>query len=330
MTDPRPYSLHPLSLCESNTVGPRTRIWAFAHVLPGARIGSDCNICDHVFIENDVVLGDRVTVKCGVQLWDGVRLEDDVFVGPNATFTNDPYPRSKGRPGVFAATMIRRGASLGANCTILPGVTVGISAMVGAGSVVTRDVPPFAVVVGNPARIAGYEHADRSPRRTGRPDTPIARAADAPKDLRVAGVSLLRLTRAEDLRGSLVAGDFGADLPFVPRRFFTVFGVPSKEVRGEHAHRECTQLLVCLTGSVAVVVDDTRDREEVRLDDPGVGLLIPPMVWDIQYRYSPDAVLLVLASHEYDSDDYIRDYDQFLKEVGSLARPVPGTVNERS
>ena len=134
-------------------------IWAFAHVLPGARIGSDCNICDHVFVENDVVVGDRVTVKSGVQLWDGIRLADDVFVGPNVTFTNDPFPRSKVYPASFPETFVGPGASLGANATVLPGLTIGRDAMVGAGAVVTKDVPPHAIVVGNPARIVGYVDA---------------------------------------------------------------------------------------------------------------------------------------------------------------------------
>ena len=117
--------VHPQALCETRKVGARTRIWAFAHILPGARIGADCNICDHTFIENDVVVGDRVTVKCGVQLWDGVRIEDDVFIGPNATFSNDRFPRSRKRPKKFLATVVKEGASIGANATILPGVTIG-------------------------------------------------------------------------------------------------------------------------------------------------------------------------------------------------------------
>ena len=145
--------VHPEALCESDQVGARTRIWAFVHVLPGARIGADCNICDHVFIEGDVVVGDRVTVKSGVQLWDGVHLGDDVFVGPNATFSNDSFPRSRHRPDRFLETFIEEGASIGANATVLPGVTVGSLSMVGAGSVVTRDVPPRSLVVGNPARV---------------------------------------------------------------------------------------------------------------------------------------------------------------------------------
>lgn len=144
------YYVHPKALVESANIGSGTRIWAFAHILPGARIGRDCNFCDGVFVENDVVVGDRVTVKCGVQLWDGVRLEDDVFIGPNATFTNDILPRSK-QPFDLKYTIVKRGASIGANATILPGITIGENAMVGAGSVVTRDVPSNTLVVGNPA-----------------------------------------------------------------------------------------------------------------------------------------------------------------------------------
>lgn len=150
------YFVHPNALCESTNIGTGTRIWAFAHVLPGARVGRDCNICDHVFIENDVVVGDRVTIKCGVQLWDGVEIGDDVFLGPNATFTNDPFPRSKKYPEQFARTVVHCGASIGANATILPGISIGPRAMVGAGAVVTHSVPAKAIVTGNPARVIGY------------------------------------------------------------------------------------------------------------------------------------------------------------------------------
>lgn len=133
-------------------IGERTRIWQFCVVLGGASIGSDCNINSHCFVENDVRIGDRVTVKCGVQLWDGLRIEDDVFIGPNVTFTNDLFPRSKVYPSRFAQTEIRKGASIGANATILCGITIGAGAMIGAGSVVTRDVPAGEVWYGNPAR----------------------------------------------------------------------------------------------------------------------------------------------------------------------------------
>lgn len=149
--------IHPQAIVETGAqIGARSRIWAFAHVLSRAVIGNDCNICDHTFIENDVVLGDRVTVKCGVYLWDGIVIEDDVFIGPNATFTNDKFPRSKHYPEAFEQTFVRRGASIGANATILPGVEIGPGAMVGAGAVVTRSVPTNAIVVGNPGKIVAY------------------------------------------------------------------------------------------------------------------------------------------------------------------------------
>lgn len=151
---------HPSSQVDSCSIGVGTSIWQFTVVLEGAKIGSDCNICSHVFIENDVIVGDRVTVKQGVQLWDGLRVEDDVFVGPNATFTNDLYPRSKIYPNEFLNTTIRSGASIGANATILAGLTIGQNALVGAGAVVVFDVPPNAVVVGNPARIIRYIDAN--------------------------------------------------------------------------------------------------------------------------------------------------------------------------
>ena len=147
------YFVHPNALCESTAIGENTRVWAFAHVLAGARIGRDCNICDHVFIENDVVIGDRVTVKCGVQLWDGLRVAEEVFIGPNATFSNDKYPRSKQYQRPVLQTWIDRGASIGAGANLLPGVRVGARAMVGAGAVVTHDVPAGAVVIGPSAQV---------------------------------------------------------------------------------------------------------------------------------------------------------------------------------
>src|SRR5690606_29973436 len=151
--------IHPLADVQSTTIGARTRIWQFCVVMPGAVIGSDCNICSLSFIENDVTIGDRVTVKSGVQLWDGVTLEDDVFVGPNVSFTNDKFPRSKQFDRPLMETHVARGASIGAGATVLPGLKIGRKAVVGAGAVVTRSVPPNAVVVGNPARIVGYAEA---------------------------------------------------------------------------------------------------------------------------------------------------------------------------
>lgn len=149
-------NVHVLADVQAKDVGEGTRIWQFCIVLPGARIGSNCNLCASVFVENDVVIGDNVTIKNGVQLWDGLRIGNGVFIGPNATFTNDRFPRSRVYPEKFQQTRVMDGATIGANATILPGITIGENAMIGAGAVVTCDVPPHALVLGNPARIARY------------------------------------------------------------------------------------------------------------------------------------------------------------------------------
>jgi UDP-2-acetamido-3-amino-2,3-dideoxy-glucuronate N-acetyltransferase len=165
----RPVFVHPQGICESEAVGPGTRVWAFAHVMAGAVVGADCNICDHVFVEGGARVGDRVTVKNNSLIWDKVTIEDEVFVGPNVIFTNDLVPRVafKHTPDEFLPTIVRRGATLGANVTIVCGVTIGEHAFVGAGSVVIDDVPPHALLVGNPARRIGWacECGARLPRK---------------------------------------------------------------------------------------------------------------------------------------------------------------------
>lgn len=144
--------IHSLSDVQSSNIGEETNVWQFCIVLKGAVIGSNCNICSHCLIENDVVIGDNVTIKSGVQIWDGISIENDVFIGPNVTFTNDKSPRSKVYPEEFLRTTVHKGASIGANATILPGIKIGKFAMIGAGAVVTKDVPDNVTVVGNPAR----------------------------------------------------------------------------------------------------------------------------------------------------------------------------------
>jgi UDP-2-acetamido-3-amino-2,3-dideoxy-glucuronate N-acetyltransferase len=305
MTD---YFKHEKALCESENIGKGTRVWAFAHILPKAVVGEDCNICDGVFIENDVVVGNRVTIKCGVQLWDGITIEDDVFIGPNVTFTNDKFPRSKVMPESFVKTILRKGASIGANSTILPGVEIGSSAMIGAGSVVTKSVPPKAIVMGNPARITGYVDADKS-------TSGLSSLSGKATLSSVKGVTFHELPQVDDMRGSLSVGEFERTVPFKAKRYFLVFDVPSSETRGEHAHRICHQFIICIKGCCCVVVDDGEKSAEFLLNRPNFGVYLPPMTWGVQYKYSRDAVLLVFASEYYDASDYIRDYSEFMAMV---------------
>ena len=144
--------IHPLSDCQNKNIPESTNIWQFCVVLPGALIGENVNICSHCFIENEVVIGNDVTIKCGVQIWDEIEIEEEVFIGANVTFTNDKYPKSKNKNWEKLRTHICKGATIGAGSTILPGITIGERSMVGAGSVVTRDVPAGEVWVGNPAK----------------------------------------------------------------------------------------------------------------------------------------------------------------------------------
>jgi acetyltransferase-like isoleucine patch superfamily enzyme/dTDP-4-dehydrorhamnose 3,5-epimerase-like enzyme len=308
------YFKHSHALVETENIGDGTRVWAFAHILLGARIGSGCNICDGVFIENDVVIGDNVTIKCGVQLWDGITVEDGVFIGPNATFTNDNFPRSKQYPQAPGHTLLQTGCSIGANATILPGVTVAAGAMVGAGSVVTRSVPPNAIVQGNPARIVGYTNTKAE--GTIKPQLfKDDRKPPYSDKTAVRGVTVHKFPLIPDIRGSLTVGEFDQQIPFVPKRYFMVFDVPSKETRGEHAHHTCHQFLICIRGSCSVLADDGTNRTEVLLDAPDKGIYLPPMIWGVQYKYSADATLLVFASHNYEAADYIRSYSEFLEAV---------------
>jgi hypothetical protein len=266
-----------------------------------------------------VTVEDGVVVQTGAQLLGCVVVEQGVNVGAGAivgaerpTGANDDRRASK--------IIVHRFASIGANVTVLPGVAIGRRAVVEPGSVVTQNVPANAVVSGNPATIVAYVDGghELAVRETVVPSSLEA----AITETSVRGVTLHRLAHARDLRGSLTAAEFSS-LPFAPRRLFTVYDVPSETVRGSHAHRTCSQLLICTLGAVSCLVDDGSAREEIRLARPDVGLHIAPMIWGTQWRYTRDAVLLVLASHPYDADDYIRDYEEFLEalERTGSARP---------
>ena len=303
--------VHPTALIESAQIAPDCRIGAFCHVLPQARIGAGSELCGQVRVESGASLGARVSVGYGVHLPGSATLEDDVCLGAGVAFASPAHDAAAG-----GRTLVRQGASIGSNATIAAGLTIGAGARVAAGAVLTRDVPPNAIVSGNPAHITGYvntPHLDLPGQGTR--GSALA-GQDALPQLNVAAAKLHRLPKIVDLRGALSFGETGAHLPFAPERVFLVYDVPSKEVRGEHAHKACHQFLVCVKGSVGIVLDDGDKRDEIVLDSARVGLHIPPMVWGIQYQFSADAVLLVLASDRYDAADYIRNYDEFLAAVG--------------
>jgi UDP-2-acetamido-3-amino-2,3-dideoxy-glucuronate N-acetyltransferase len=299
---------HVTAIVESPDIGRGTRISAFAHVLPSAVIGEDCSLQDQTFIGNDVHIGNRVAVNSGVRIPGGVCVGDDVYIGPNATLGCDARPRSIEPPARSERIQIKAGAWIGASAIIVPGITVGENAIVSAGAVVTRDVPPLAIVAGNPAGIIGYDGAASMSPGT---------ASSAPLEpgffpTRVPGVTLRRMTQVQDLRGILTFGETGREVPFEVKRYFLVYGVSSTEIRGEHAHRTLHQFLICIHGRCHVVADDGQSRQEFVLDHPSLGVHIPPMIWAVQYKHSPDAVLMVFASDKYDASDYIRNYSEFL------------------
>lgn len=262
-----------------------------AHVSPQARLGPGCRI------------------DAGAVVPAGCELGADVHVGPNAVFV-EPEPGSA-RSAARAQAHVR----VGANAVIHPGLVLATGVVVRPGAVVTQSVPHGAVVEGNPATIVGY--VDTTSSRDALPPLAPGRASHPVQSTPVQGVTLHRMPVVPDLRGSLTVGEFERDIPFAPQRYFLVFGVPSRETRGAHAHKQCHQFLICVQGSCSVVADDGQRRTEVRLDALDMGLYLPPMVWGIQYQYSADAVLLVFASHHYDAQDYIRDYDEFLRAKAS-------------
>lgn len=300
----------PLAVCYSEQLGPGARVAEFGVIRPGAIVGAGSAISASVFLGDGVEIGSRVRVGQGSSIDGNVLVEDDVFIGPRVAFAVDlessDLPRSTG----VVRTILRTGCQIGAGSTILPGVEIGVEAFVKPGSVVFDDVPDFAEVSGNPSTIQGYRHNGLIQRNG---DVSIASSREL-QELSVSEATLVALKAATDGRGSLVAGQNLQEVPFDVRRFFLVFGVPNRESRGAHAHRECHQFLVAVSGSVNVIVSDGFVSDEIVLDDPSIGLYMPPMIWGIQYKYTAEATLLVLASHEYDPQDYIRNYSRFVAE----------------
>lgn len=315
------YERHDTAIVESEQIGRGTHIGAYVRVMPTARVGDSCLLGDHTFIGDGVVMGNGVRIEGGVQIHGAVVLEDEVHVGSNVTFAPDPAPSGVGVDGEASKTLVRHGVSIGAGTTVLRGVEIGLNARVGAGSVITSNIPPQAIVSGNPTRITAYATV-RDPRALKE-----VRVGDSsgPEPIPVRNVKLHVFPQVTDIRGSLSFAEYSdgsMGLPFLPVRYFLVYGVPGREVRGEHAHRTLHELLVCVNGSCAVVVDDGTNQAEIPLDRPNIALHLPPMTWTMQYKYTTDAVLLVLASDVYKHEDYIRDYKQFLAERGALEAPL--------
>jgi carbonic anhydrase/acetyltransferase-like protein (isoleucine patch superfamily) len=250
-----------------------------------------------------------ISIAPGAFVEEGVVLQENVILGANAVVLSVDQTSGKKVPAV-----IKAGATIGANATIMPGVVVGERALIKPGSVVTHSVPPLAIVEGNPAIISGYlsTFVKNINQYNFTQDIELNTAIHS----KVTGVTLHKFKYVSDLRGNLTVGEFEKDVPFTPKRYFLVLDVPTAETRGEHAHRQCEQFLICVKGSCSIVADNGTTREEFTLNTPSLGLYLPPMVWGIQYKYSSDAVLLVFASHYYDASDYIRDYKEFLEIVG--------------
>jgi UDP-2-acetamido-3-amino-2,3-dideoxy-glucuronate N-acetyltransferase len=279
---------HSTAIVESHDIGPNTRIAANAHILAGAKIGKNCEIGEGAIIGSNVIL------------------EDEVTVGPCAVFCRNTTSTGGSQ------TIVHSGASIGANSTILDGVKIGHKSSIGAGSVVSQNIPQNAIVIGNPAQITGYVN---SPQHNLSAVTKLEGVPGEVYRSKVSGVSVLRLPTVPDLRGRLSFGEFDNHIPFAAKRFFLIYDVPSKELRGEHAHLINHQFLICIQGSVNALVDDGNEREEFVLDSPNIGIHIPPLVWGTQYKYSPGSMLLVFASHVYRAEDYIRDYQEFITAV---------------
>ena len=282
-------------------------------IAPSASLGAGCTV------DQGVRLGERVQLAAGVLVSGPAVLEEAVQVGAGARL----IARRGSEPQVATPDdtplCVQRGAHIEAGALLMGPITIGAGALVRAGAVVTQSVPPHAVVEGAPARITGYVGAGQQQPHAVLQASSAFAANEVVRTLGVGqgadAVQLHQMKRVQDMRGDLSVGEFAHDIPFEAQRYFLVYNVPSEHTRGAHAHKQCHQFLICVAGSCAVVVDDGHQRAEVLLDAPHLGLYMPPMIWGTQYKYSPGAVLLVYASHRYDPDDYIREYEQFTARI---------------
>ncbi|MEN6543311.1 WxcM-like domain-containing protein [Parvibaculum sp.] len=251
------------------------------------------------FIDPTSTLSPSATIGPLAYVGPGAVVGDSVVIGPGAQILSD-----SDRP-----TIIKPWAVIGGGSTVTAGVEIGTYARIGSGVVVAENVPPNMILSAPRPRVLGYGEGSGQPvaRRHFSRDSKL----DAPTKIGVGAGELWPVPVFSDLRGSLSAIELSTNLPFRPERIFLIYGVPSEEMRGDHAHRRCAQFLVAVHGSVSLILDDGERSVEVRLNRPNLGVYMPPMIWGTQYNYSSDAVLMVFASHSYDPSDYIRSYDQF-------------------
>lgn len=268
-------------------------------------VGDNCSIGDNVTIGNHVAISNNVSISSGVCICDGVQIESDSYIASGVVFT-----KSGGNEYAVSSTptTVSTKAYVGANATICQ-TSIGSNSVVKPGTVVTRKVPSNAIVCGNPAKITGYMDTDIVAQRKHSTYT-----KDAPYTSKT-GAQVFNIPKFSDMRGDLSVVEIEQLLPFPVKRLFYTYNIDTELVRGEHAHIHCQQFLLSVAGSVNVVCDNGHHREEFVLDSPQVGLHIPPLCWGVQYKHSKDNILLVLASHSYEAEDYIRDYDTFLKHI---------------
>lgn len=284
-----------------------------AHIHDGVEIPDSVCIGDFVSIHAGAFLADGCEIHGFTQVWAGVQVGAGSIVDTGASFERPANDRNLG-------IIVGKNCQIGAGAVLRQGVSIGDGAVVRPGCVVEQNVPPYAIISSATSRVLGY----RESRSDGEKEAefPLANfpQSQSVERLGIGDVTLHSLKKVCDPRGDLSVGDFAKDIPFNPKRYFLVFNVPNEKTRGEHAHYACHQFLICVKGSCAVVADDGRYRREVVLDSAEKGIYLPPMTWGIQYKYSSDAVLLVFASHQYDSADYIRDYSKFVEAVRQLGQ----------
>lgn len=301
-----PPLIHPQAVYSREAVGKDVAIGAFSVLAEGVRLGDGVVVGSSVIIGKDVSIGEESVICDGAILAPGMEIRSRCHVGPGVTFASQRV--GGGAMGARdSRTLVGSHCVIGANATICAGVRIGDHAIIDAGAVLTQDAHPHTIMAGNPAKAVGFCGTDAD---TGH--QPAERSGGIIRDSRVPGVKSYTLPFFSDPRGNLTVGEFGKLLPFHPKRFFLTFDVPGAHLRGEHAHKECDQFLVCVQGACAVVVDDGIHREEFQLNHPTTGILVPRMIWAIEYKHTADSVLLVFASEHYDPDDYIREYDAFL------------------